>query len=72
MATQLPVVFRENDSLDDFLDRMLLRAYEQLRKQTGSHSRAARLLRTDGVSLYQRIARARQRVNGGGASAEVG
>jgi transcriptional regulator with PAS, ATPase and Fis domain len=57
MATQLPVVFRENDSLDDFLDRMLLRAYEQLRKQTGSHSKAARLLRTDRVSLYQRIAR---------------
>lgn len=27
MATQLPIIFRENDSLDDFLDRMLLRAY---------------------------------------------
>jgi transcriptional regulator with PAS, ATPase and Fis domain len=62
MATQLPIVFRENDSLDDFLDRMLLRAYEQLRKQTGSHSKAAQLLRTDRVSLYQRIERARQRV----------
>jgi transcriptional regulator with PAS, ATPase and Fis domain len=68
MATQLPVVFRENDSLDDFLDRMLLRAYEQLRKQTGSHSKAALLLRTDRVSLYQRVARARQRINGGMAS----
>lgn len=62
MATQLPIIFRENDSLDDFLDRMLLRAYEQLRKQTGSHSKAARLLRTDRVSLYQRIERARQRI----------
>ncbi len=72
MATQLPVVFRENDSLDDFLDRMLLRAYEQLRKQTGSHSKAARLLRTDRVSLYQRIARARQRINGDVASGEAG
>jgi hypothetical protein len=41
IATQLPIIFRENDSLDDFLDRMLLRAYEQLRKQTGSHSKAA-------------------------------
>ena len=64
MATQLPIVFRENDSLDDFLDRMLLRAYEQLRKQTGSHSKAARLLRTDRVSLYQRIERARRRIDG--------
>src|SRR5467141_3119354 len=72
MATQLPIVFRENDSLDDFLDRMLLRAYEQLRKQTGSHSKAARLLRTDRVSLYQRIARARQRINADVASGEVG
>ncbi|CAN5650174.1 N/A [soil metagenome] len=65
MATQMPIIFRENDSLDDFLDRMLLRAYEQLRKQTGSHSKAARLLRTDRVSLYQRIERARQRIKTG-------
>jgi hypothetical protein len=64
MATQLPIIFREDDSLDDFLDRMLLRAYEQLRKQTGSHSKAALLLRTDRVSLYQRIERARQRISG--------
>lgn len=63
MATQLPVIFRENDSLDDFLDRMLLRAYEQLRKQTGSHNKAARLLRTDRVSLYQSIEQARRRID---------
>jgi transcriptional regulator with PAS, ATPase and Fis domain len=71
MATQLPIIFRENDSLDDFLDRMLLRAYDQLRKQTGSHSNAARLLRTDRVSLYQRIARARQRIDGDVASGKA-
>jgi transcriptional regulator with PAS, ATPase and Fis domain len=70
MATQLPIVFRENDSLDDFLDRMLLRAYEQLRKQTGSHSKAALLLRTDRVSLYQRIERARQRIGAINSSSE--
>jgi transcriptional regulator with PAS, ATPase and Fis domain len=68
MATQLPIIFREDDSLDDFLDRMLLRAYEQLRKQTGSHSKAAQLLRTDRVSLYQRIERARQRIRGDASS----
>lgn len=62
----------EHDSLDDFLDRMLLRAYEQLRKQTGSHSKAARLFRTDRVSLYQRIARAKQRINGTAAAGKIG
>jgi len=71
ITTQLPIIFRENDSLDDFLDRMLLRAYDQLRKQTGSHSNAARLLRTDRVSLYQRIARARQRIDGDVASGKA-
>jgi transcriptional regulator with PAS, ATPase and Fis domain len=69
MATQLPIIFREDDSLDDFLDRMLLRAYEQLRKQTGSHSKAARLLRIDRVSLYQRVERARQRIKGNSSTA---
>lgn len=34
MATQLPIIFRENDSLDDFLDRMLICASEQAKKQT--------------------------------------
>lgn len=70
MATQLPIIFRENDSLDDFLDRMLLRAYEQIRKQTGSHSKAARVLRTDRVSLYQRITRARRRLQSGATTLE--
>ena len=65
MAAQLPIIFRENDSLDDFLDRMLLRAYEQIRKQTGSHSRTARVLQADRVSLYRRIARARRRLKRG-------
>lgn len=65
MATQLPIIFREHDSLDDFLDRTLLRAYEQTRKQTGSHSKAAGVLRTNRISLYRRIARARQRLQSG-------
>lgn len=71
MDTQLPIIFRENDSLDDFLDSMLLRAYEQLRKQTGSHSKAARLLQVDRVSLYQRVERARQRIKSSIAPREV-
>ncbi len=62
MATHVPIILRENDTLDDFLDRMLLRVYDQLREQAGSHSQAARLLRIDRVSLYQRIERAKQRI----------
>jgi transcriptional regulator with PAS, ATPase and Fis domain len=65
IVTQLPIIFRENDSLDDFLDRTLLRAYEQIRKQTGSHKKAAGVLRTNRISLYRRIARARQRLQSG-------
>ena len=61
-ASQIPVVYREHDSLDDFLDRTMLGLYEHLRTQTGSHSKTARILRTDRTSLYQRLERARRRV----------
>jgi transcriptional regulator with PAS, ATPase and Fis domain len=61
-AAQIPVVFREEDSLDDFLDRTMLGLYEYLRSQTGSHSKTARMLRTDRTSLYQRLERARRRM----------
>ena len=50
------------DWLDDFLDRTMLGLYDQLLAKTGSHSQAARLLRTDRVSLYQRVERARRRI----------
>jgi DNA-binding NtrC family response regulator len=63
-ATDLHVRFCEKDSLDDFLDRTMLSLYEQLRQQTGTHSQAARLLRVDRVALYQRIERARLRIQG--------
>lgn len=61
-ASQIPVVFREEDSLDDFLDRTMLGLYEHLKSQTGSHSQTARMLRTDRTSLYQRLERARRRM----------
>jgi hypothetical protein len=61
-TSQVPVVFRESDSLDDFLDRTMLNLYEQLLAKCGSHSQTARMLRTNRVSLYQRIERARRRV----------
>src|SRR6185295_14707221 len=61
-TSQLPVTYQENDSLDDFLDRIMLGLYDQLLAKTGSHTQTARLLRTDRVSLYQRIERARRRL----------
>jgi transcriptional regulator with PAS, ATPase and Fis domain len=61
-TSQVPIIFHDSDSLDDFLDRTMLGLYDQLLAKTGSHSQAARLLHTDRVSLYQRIERARQRI----------
>jgi transcriptional regulator with PAS, ATPase and Fis domain len=61
--SQVPTVFRDTDSLDDYLDRTMLGLYDQLCTKTGSHSETARLLRTNRVSLYQRIERARQRMH---------
>ena len=61
-ASQVPVIYQETDSLDDFLDRIMLGLYDQLVAKTGSHTQTARLLRTDRASLYQRVERARRRL----------
>jgi transcriptional regulator with PAS, ATPase and Fis domain len=63
-GAQVPLLYQENDSLEAFLDRTLLTLYEQLLAKTGNHSQAARLLRIDRTSLYQRLERARRRVSG--------
>jgi len=55
-------IFDENDSLDAFLDRIVLNLYDQLLAATGSHTQAAKLLNMDRVALYQRIKRVRQRL----------
>jgi transcriptional regulator with PAS, ATPase and Fis domain len=62
ITSHVPIIYHERDSLDDFLDRTMLSLYEQLLAKTSSHSKAARLLRTDRVSLYQRVERARRRL----------
>jgi len=54
-------IFDKTDSIDSFLDRILLNVYEQLMAKTGSHSQTAKLLNVDRVALYQRIKRLRQR-----------
>ena len=68
-AAQVPLFYHENDSLEAFMDRTLLSLYDQLLAKTGNHSQAARLLRIDRTSLYQRLERARRRVQNNGFSA---
>jgi transcriptional regulator with PAS, ATPase and Fis domain len=66
-AAQVPLLYNENDSLEAFMDRTLLSLYDQLLAKTGNHSQAARLLRIDRTSLYQRLERAHRRVQANGA-----
>ena len=62
-SAQVPLLYHEDDSLEGFLDRTLLSLYEQLLAKSGSHSQAARLLRIDRTSLYQRLERAKRRID---------
>src|SRR2546426_8970188 len=68
---QIPLMYHENDSLEAFLDRTLLTLYEQLLATTGNHSQAARLLRIDRTSLYQRLERARRRIQSSGLTRKL-
>jgi hypothetical protein len=52
------------------MDRILLGLYGHFRTLTGSHADAARVLRIDRTALYSRVKRARDRMNGSGASVE--
>lgn len=61
-ATSEVPIFDENESLDAFLDRTMLRVYDELIAKTGSHTQAAKMLHMDRVALYQRIKRARGRL----------
>lgn len=67
---QVSMVFREDDSLDEYLDRILLGLYNHFRLLTGSHKEAARILQVDRIGLYARLKRARQRVSGIGTTLE--
>ncbi len=62
LAPQVPFVFEKDDSIDDFLDRTLLALYKHLLALTGSHLKAARLMRTDRTALYRRVKRAEERL----------
>jgi transcriptional regulator with PAS, ATPase and Fis domain len=65
---QVPMAFQEDDSLDEFMDRILLALYGHFRGLAGNHAEAARMLRTSRISLYRRVRRARARALGNGAS----
>jgi transcriptional regulator with PAS, ATPase and Fis domain len=67
---QVPMAFQEDDTLDLFMDRILLALYGHFRGLTGSHAEAARMLRTPRVALYRRVRRARQRAQSDGLAAE--
>jgi hypothetical protein len=60
------MVFHEDDSLDDFMDRVLLGLYDHFKNLTGSHIDAARMLRTHRSALYKRVQSAKKRLSGNG------
>src|SRR5262245_43545480 len=60
---QVPMVYHEDDSLDEFLDRVLIGLYRHFRGLTGSHTQTARMLRVGRNSLYKRLERAQERLN---------
>lgn len=67
---QVPMVFGKDDSLDEFLDRIVLGLYTHFRNLTGDHAKTARMLRTDRMNLYRRVRRARERTNADGNSSD--
>ncbi len=60
---QVPMIYREDDSLDEFLDRVLIGLYSHFRGLTGSHAQTARILRVGRNALYKRLERAQARLN---------
>jgi two-component system, NtrC family, response regulator HydG len=64
IGPQVPMVFRDDDSLEVFVSRVTVGLYNHFRALGGSHAKAARLLRIDRNALYKRLKRARRRLNG--------
>jgi transcriptional regulator with PAS, ATPase and Fis domain len=58
--SEIPLGFRENDSLDDFLARTTLGLYNHFLAVTGNHSEVARILGIHRNTLYLRVERARR------------
>lgn len=58
--SEVPLGFRENDSLDEFLARTTLGLYNHFRAVAGNHSEVARILGIHRNTLYLRVERARR------------
>ena len=58
--SEIPLGFRENDSLDEFLARTTLGLYNHFRAVAGNHSEVARILGIHRNTLYLRVERARR------------
>jgi hypothetical protein len=70
--SDVPHGFREDDSLDDFMARTLLGLYNHYLSVTGNHSEVARIFHTNRNTLYERVARARERLQANGlAKAQI-
>src|SRR5437764_733635 len=64
IGPQVPMVFRDDDTMDVLMSRMTLVLYNHFRALGGSHAEAARLLRINRNALYKRIKTARLRLSG--------
>jgi transcriptional regulator with PAS, ATPase and Fis domain len=64
---QIPLGFREDDSLDEFLARTTLGLYNHFRAVAGNHSEVARILGVHRNTLYLRVERARRILRSGEA-----
>jgi len=58
--SEIPLGFREDDSLDEFLARTTLGIYSHFRAVAGNHSEVARILGIHRNTLYLRVERARR------------
>jgi transcriptional regulator with PAS, ATPase and Fis domain len=58
--SEIPLGYREDDSLDQFLARITLGLYNHFRAAAGNHSEVARILGINRNTLYLRIERARR------------
>jgi len=63
--SEIPLGFREDDSLDSFLARTTLGVYNHFRAAAGNHSEVARILGIHRNTLYERVERARRILRSG-------
>lgn len=58
--SEIPLGYREDDSLDKFLARATIGLYDHFRSVVGTHAEVARILRVNRNSLNERVERARR------------